>query len=241
MFICGANIAYMYFLVVKKKNLYFKQEEFKVYVYIIAIATIIVLFILLSNHIYPNGTFEYYLRTALFQVVAIITTTGFITDDFSYWPMMAKVILFLLFFAGGCFGSTTGSIKIPRWIITIKNAFKQLFATVHPRGVISVRLNNRLVPDNSIASTINYMIMFVSLIMIGGVLVCITGVPFYDAMCASVSCITNMGPSFGSLGSAGCYVILPAAAKIILSILMLIGRLEVYTFFVLLLPSVWRK
>ena len=147
----------------------------------------------------------------------------------------------MLFFVGGCFGSTTGSIKIPRWIITIKNAFKQLFATVHPRVIANVRLNHRLVPEKSVASTINYMIMFVMLILIGGVLVCMTGVPFYDSMCASVSCITNMGPSFGSLGSAGCYVALPGASKVILSFLMLIGRLEVYTFFVLLLPSVWKK
>ena len=241
MFICGANIAYLYFLAVKRKNYYLKQEEFQVYTFVAGAATIAVAIVLLANNYFGNANFEYYMRHACFQVVSILTTTGFITDNYSYWPMMAKIVILMMFFIGGCFGSTAGSVKVPRWIIAVKGMFCQLFATVHPRAVANVRLNNRIVPPDSVSSTLNYMLMFILLIFVSGVLISFTGFPFCDGIVASVACITNSGPSFGVIGATGSYSMLSGFSKIVLSMLMLIGRLEVYTVFVLFLPSVWKK
>ncbi|MGI5824841.1 MAG: TrkH family potassium uptake protein [Bacillota bacterium] len=241
MFFSGANIAYLYFLFVRKKNLYIKSEEFKVYTAIVLIATVVVALILMNFEHFAGESLEFYLREACFQVVSIITTTGFSTQNYEEWPHLAQLILLMMFFIGGCFGSTAGSVKVPRWCIAIKSSFAQLHSSVHPRSVTSVRLNNRTVPEKSISSTVHFILMFMVLTFFGAGLVSLSGFPVYDSLVTSMSCITNVGPTFGAIGAIGSYDIVPAFGKIILSLLMLIGRLEIYTVLVLFLPSVWKK
>lgn len=241
MFLSGANIAYLYFLFVRKKNLYFRSEEFKVYTAIILVATAFITLILMNSQVFIGETAEHYLREACFQVVTIITTTGFSTGNYEQWPHFAQLIILALFFVGGCFGSTTGSIKIPRWCIAVKSCLAQLQTSVHPRAIVSVRLNNRIVPEKSISSTINFILMFLILVFVGASLVALSGFPVYDSLTAALSCIANVGPTFGQIGALGSYDVVPAFGKIILSILMLIGRLEIYTVLILFLPSVWKK
>lgn len=241
MFLCGANISYVYFLLVKRKNYYLHHEDFKVYLIVILLASMLVTLILMAFDSYGSSSAEYYIRQACFQVVSVVTTTGFVSTNYSYWPIFAKIILLVMFFLGGCFGSTAGSIKMSRWIIAVKSAFAQLFSTVHPRAVVYVRLNNRIVPDKSVAATIHFMLMYFAVLFIGAVLVCGTGYPFFDSLVAAASAITNVGPTFGAIGAVGNYAAIPGFGKMVLSSLMLIGRLEVFTVLVLLLPSVWKK
>lgn len=241
MFFSGANIAYLYFLFVKKKNLFLKNEEFKVYTAIVVIASVIIALILMNFEHFGKNSIEYYLRESFFQVVSIITTTGFSTQDYTEWPRMAQFLILSMFLIGGCFGSTAGSIKVPRWCIAVKSSFAQLHSSVHPRAIVTVRLNNRNVPGKSISSTIHFILMFIILTFIGTGLVSLSGFPFYDSLVTSLSCIANAGPAFGQIGAVGSYDVVPAFGKIVLSLLMLVGRLEIYTVLILFLPSVWKK
>lgn len=241
MFLCGANISYIYFLLIKRKNYYLHHEDFRVYLSVLLLSSLLVTLILMNFNTYGGSSAEYYIRQSCFQVVSVVTTTGFVSCNYSYWPIFAKIILLVLFFLGGCFGSTAGSIKISRWIITVKSAFAQLFATVHPRAVVYVRLNNRIVSEKSVSSTVHFIVMYVAITFFGSVLVCASGYPFFDSLVAATSAITNVGPTFGSIGAIGNYAAIPGFGKMVLSALMLIGRLEIYTVLVLFLPSVWKK
>ncbi len=238
MFLSGSNIAYLYFLFVKRKVLYLRNEEFRVYTLVVVIATLVIAVLLLSVN---DASVEKNLRDACFQVVSIVTTTGYASADYTLWPHLAQVVILTMFFVGGCFGSTAGSIKIPRWCIAIKSFYVYLQASVHPRSVNTIRLNNRVVPSQSASSTMNFIVMYIAAIFIGATLICVSGVSFYDSLVTALSCIANAGPAFGEIGAFGSYSVIPGFGQVVLSILMLIGRLEIYTVLILFLPSVWKK
>ncbi len=171
------------------------------------------------------------LRLAAFQVVSIVTTTGFATADYETWPQLSRVLLFVLMFTGGCAGSTGGSVKIVRLLIIFKKIAVDLKRMLQPHAVLPVRLGSRAIPDDVVSSVTTFFVLFLLLFAVGGIALTIFGV---DTVSASAACLGNIGPGFGSVGPAMNYASLPAAAKVLLAIMMVVGRLELYTVMVIL-------
>ena len=175
----------------------------------------------------------------MFQVTAIVTTTGFATADFDSWPHFSQALLFLLMFVGGCAGSTGGSVKVARIMIVAKKLATDLKRLVQPRAVFPVRVGLRAIPDDIVTSVTTFFLLFLAVFATGGLLLSAMGLDMVTAFSASAASLGNIGPGFGHVGPTLTYAPLPAAAKLLLVVMMLVGRLEVYTLLVLLF--LWRR
>lgn len=239
MFMAGVNFA-LYYQALRRRNLFYfwRNPEFKFYSVIIMTAIIIVALNLFFSG-YEGG--ESLIRVASFQVVSIVTTTGFVTTDFDVWPSLSRTLLFFLMFVGGCYGSTSGSIKIGRHLIFLKNGLTELFRAIHPHAVVPVRFRNtEIVKAASILNTLQFMGLYLALFVLGTLLISITGLRLEEAASAVATTLGNVGPGLGVVGPTQNYAHLPGAAKYLLSWFMLVGRLEIFTVMVLFLRTTWR-
>lgn len=240
MFLAGTNFALHYRLANGQIKEVFKDSEFQFYLLVMATAFVLVTVSLLTfeEEIYPFGET---IRYALFQVVSITTTTGYVTADFNTWPALAKGILFFLMFTGGCAGSTGGGIKHIRIIIMLKKAAQSLKQMLHPQAVIPVRLGNKVIPQDVVSGITNFFLLYVflfvgfTLIMLG------MGLDLVSAASAVAATLGNIGPGLGMVGAVENYAFLPDIGKLVLVLSMILGRLEIFTVLVLFLPSAWRK
>ena len=179
------------------------------------------------------------LRYSVFQVTAIVTTTGFATADFDAWPHFSQALLFLMMFVGGCAGSTGGSVKVVRIMIVAKKLITDLKRLVQPRAVLPVRVGKRAIPDDVVTSVTTFFLLFLATFAAGGLVLAAMGLDMVTAFSASAASLGNIGPGFGHVGPTLSYAPLPAAAKLVLVVLMIVGRLELYT--MLVLPFLWRR
>ena len=236
MFIAGANFS-IHFRVLTGKFKALNDEELKAYTVIVLAA---VLLVTLDNlNIYKN-LFQS-LRYSAFQVVSIMTTTGFVTADYSKWNGFAKTILFILMFIGGCAGSTGGSIKVIRIYTLFKQAINELKYNIHPKGVFTLTINGQIVRKNIIFSISGFFFLYMATFFIVALLVSMFGVDILTSLGASAATLGNIGPGFGKVGPVNNYAWLPSTVKWILSTAMLAGRLEIYTVFVIITPAFFRK
>jgi len=238
MFLAGGNFALYYYLLKGKPKALFKDSEFRFYSFVVIAAIILVTFNLWG------GTYKSIwssFRYAAFQVVSINTTTGFTTQNFDLWPPLSRGILLLLMFIGGCAGSTAGAMKNMRILILLKKGYRELLRLAHPRAVIPVRLGGRPVEERVIAGITGFFILYILLFLISSLILMKLGVDMVSSVAATAATIGNVGPGLGLVGASQNYAFLPPVAKVILSLNMLLGRLEIYTVLVLLLPSTWRK
>jgi len=237
MYAAGTNFA-LYYTAVKKKSLknFWHNEEFKLYTSITLGATLIIWLILAVEH----GVFKA-ARLASFQVVSIITTTGFGTDDYVLWPSLATGVLFLLMFVGGSAGSTGGGMKVSRYLVLLKHSGLQLKKFFHPRAVFSLKVGGKSYPEDIIISIFQFFFFYIFMVITGTVIMTGFGLEINSAISAVLATLGNIGPGFGAVGPMENYAFLPDAAKYLLSFFMLVGRLEIFTVLVLLLPSFWRK
>jgi len=237
MYAAGANFA-LYYAAVKKKSLktFWRNEEFKLYTSIIIGATLIIWFIMAAEH----GVFKA-ARLASFQVVSIITTTGYATDDYVLWPGLAKGVLFLLMFVGGSAGSTGGGMKVSRYLVLLKHSGMQLKKFFHPRAVFSLKVGGRGYPEDIIISIFQFFFLYIFMVVTGTVIMTGFGLDLKSAQTAVLATLGNIGPGFGAVGPMENYAFLPDAAKYLLCFFMLVGRLEIFTVLVLVLPSFWHK
>ncbi len=180
-------------------------------------------------------------RYGAFQVVSIITTTGFATADYEIWPSITILILFLLFFTGGCAGSTAGGIKSFRILILIKNAMREIRQTVHPTAVLPVQIGKRTIDPATIRRVLSFVISYVFFFSLGAFVLTALGIDFDSAIWASISCLGNVGPALGDFGPVDNYASMPWLGKWMMSLLMMIGRLEVFTVLVLFSKAYWRE
>ncbi len=176
-----------------------------------------------------------------FQVVSIITTTGYVTADYTKWPPMSQVIIFLCMFLGASAGSTGGGMKCIRIILCIKYCYKEMFTMVHPRAVKSIKIGGKSVSEDVIRSVLGFLALYIGLFAVCSVLLAGMGVDFLTSITAVASSIGNIGPGFGMVGPVENYAQLPQAGKWLLVWCMLLGRLEIYTVIILLVPEFWRK
>ncbi|GAB5534050.1 MAG: TrkH family potassium uptake protein [Rubricoccaceae bacterium] len=181
------------------------------------------------------------LRYGAFQAASIITTTGFGTADYEVWPPFALGILFALFFVGGMAGSTGGGVKVVRVLLILKNSFREFRQLVHPRAILPLRLDHQVVSDGIMRNVLSFIVLYVGLIGAGTLIMGFMGLDLWSAFSATFSCVGNVGPAFGAMGPTETYTHVPAAGKWVLSILMMAGRLEIFTVLLLFTPAFWKR
>ena len=181
------------------------------------------------------------LRYGAFQVVSIITTTGYATYDYEKWPAMSQLILLLCMFLGASAGSTGGGMKCLRIMLCFKFCYKELFALIHPRAVLSIKIGGRSVPEDVMRSVLGFMALYMGVFGMASVMLAGMGVDFITAFGAVAATLGNIGPGFGMVGPVENYAQLPSLGKWLLIWCMLLGRLEIYTMVILLVPEFWRK
>ncbi len=249
MFLAGANFV-LHFRFLRGKSLFhFKDEEFRFYFLVTIISIFSITLFLEGKEIITTpgikllgvGFWES-LRYSSFQVVSILTTTGFATADFNLWPAYCALLLLCLMFIGGCGGSTAGGMKNSRVLLLIKYAVYQVERRIFVRSLPNVRLNKHKIDSVVLNRTVCFFFIFISAFIFFSLLLCCFGVgDIVTAMSASIASLGNIGPGLGKVGPTLTYAWMTPPAKIILSIEMLLGRLELYTVLVIFLPTFWKK
>jgi trk system potassium uptake protein TrkH len=239
MFVGATNMTLIYFCFNGNPSKLFKDEEFKWYFWIVVIIALVSTLWILNLGIVSDA--ETGFREALFQVVTLITTTGYGTIDYISWgPFFWMIVLFLMFVCG-CAGSTSGGLKVARYVILMKNLGNEFKKQTHPHAVIPVRMDGHVVSGEIVHKVLAFAFAYLGLIAVGCVLLTLDGVEFTDSLGACVSAIGNVGPGLGGLGPAGNFADLPSFCKWVLSFLMLVGRLEIFTVLTLFSRSFWKQ
>ena len=242
MIIAGTNFSLLYGALIRRQGKrLIHDEEFRTYAYTIIGASLVIGIGLLLTRPDGFGAFEKSFRDAIFQTVATITTTGFSTSDYMTWHPILWLIILLMIPMGGTAGSTSGGIKTIRMHIVAKNIFYEFKRVMHPKAIRPVRVNRRIVSENTLSNTYVFLSIFIIITIASTIILMLCGVSPSEAFGCSLASIANVGPAMGQFGPAETYAILPDIAKWTLSIVMLIGRLELFTILILFLPSFWKK
>jgi trk system potassium uptake protein TrkH len=236
MFAAGANFALHYRMLRGELRAFHKDEEFRVYLGIVLVTTVMVAFFLGPS----AGSVLDRVRTAAFQVVSIITTTGFASLDFNQWSEQAKMVLLVLMFIGGCAGSASGGPKVVRQLLIARYTLLELRRTVHPRGVLPVKLGGRVVPDDVMRGVLVFFLFYLLVFAVCTVIVISLGADIVTGLTATIATLGNIGPGFNAVGPMANFADLHPASKVVLTAAMWIGRLEVLTVLALLRPEIWR-
>ncbi|MFZ5596478.1 MAG: TrkH family potassium uptake protein [Bacillota bacterium] len=237
MIICGMNFALHYYTLRGNFRPLLKDAEARLYLGIIAVAVVFIAFNLVNSAGYAAGKAA---RDSIFQVASIITTTGFASADFDQWPPMSKAILFILMFVGGCAGSTGGAIKVSRMLIMFKGISRQITKLIHPQAVIPLRIGKEIVSQDVLDNVQTFFFMYIFIFGISVILVASMGIDLVSSLSAVAATLGNVGPGFGMVGPMTNFSSMPAAVKVVLSLCMLIGRLELYTILVIFSGRFWR-
>ena len=238
MLISGANFALHYRTLYTDRNSLLKDDEFKFYSFVTIIATLILTFSLWND---MGETVFNSFRYAAFQVVSILTTTGFATVDFNLWTDSAKIVLLGVMFIGGCAGSTSGGIKVVRILLLLKYAQRALFKSLHPKAVKPIKFNNKTVPDDVMQAIVSFVVIYLMIFGISTGLLSLMGMDIMSSLTSSIATLGNIGPGFNLVGPMANFDGVPFAGKLLLIANMWIGRLEVFTVIVLLTPEFWRR
>ena len=251
MLIAGTNFVLIYFALKGKVRKVFQSEEFKYYLFGIlgtsAIIAVLIIFYqdpnLQTTIAHPNvyGDTESAIRHALFMVTSVVTTTGFVSADFTTWSFFATAIFFALFFTGGSAGSTSGGVKVVRHIIMLKNSFLEFKKALHPNAIIPVRYDGKSVNQTIVFNILSFFIIYMLIFIMASVILTFLGLDFISALGAAASSLGNIGPGLGSVSPVDNFAHLSSTAKWFCSFLMLIGRLELFTVLILFTPFFWRK
>ncbi len=239
MFASGVNFALYYLIFKGKIKRMLADEECRFYTLIVLSAVILITLDLHMHHVYDGGIFEI-LRHSAFQVVAIVTTTGYSTADFDVWPSVSKAILLMLFFVGGCAGSTGGSIKVIRILVATKSLKNSVQKVLHPHAVLPVKVNGKTVANDTLSLILNFIILWAFIMFFSTIIVSIDGFPLIDSFSAVAATFGNIGPGFGTVGPTCNFSHFSDVIKYFLSFLMLLGRLEMYTVIALFAPKFWK-
>ena len=240
MFIGGTNFS-LHYLAYKGRNpaVYIKSPEFRLYAGIALSASFLV-----ALGLYWGGDIGKWgeqIRLASFQVVSIMTGTGYATADYNLWPSTATGVLFLMMFVGGCIGSTTGNIKVGRYLILIRRVLMELKKMIHPKAVLTMRSGDRVINEDLVSNVAQFFFLYFMFLALGVVGLTLLGLDVTSSLTASAACLGNIGPGFAAVGPTQNYAFIPDAGKYLLSALMLIGRLEIFPMLVLLVPAYWKQ
>jgi trk system potassium uptake protein TrkH len=238
MLLAGINFSLHYQLLKGRPLTFWKDSECRFFLVMCMVLTLAV-GVNIYRTVYPEAGQA--LRYAAFQVVSIVTTTGYATTDYELWPPMSQIILFFCMFVGASAGSTGGGMKCVRIILCFKYCYKELFSMIHPRAVTHIKIGGKTVPDDVVRSVLGFLALYMALFALGTLLLAGLGVDFVTALGAVAATIGNIGPGFGMVGPVENYSQIPYWGKWLLSWCMLLGRLEIYTLIILVVPEFWRK
>ena len=250
MFLAGSNFVLSYFAFTGKIKKVFQDDEFLTFAKFIFFFSMIVFAILISQVDLTNGSFDHpqvwgktesSLRHSFFQVLAIVTTTGFVTADYTAWSPFMTIFFFGLMFLGGSAGSTSGGIKVVRHLLMIKSGFLEFKRALHPNAIIQSRYNGKVVSKEIIGNILGFFILYMISFITGSLVFGFMGLDFENAVGVAASSLGNVGPAIGDFGPASNYSQLPALGKYWSSFLMLMGRLELFTVLILFTPFFWMK
>lgn len=237
MLLFGINFNIYYLILIKRFKSAVKSTEMWCYLGIIAVSVAAITLNILSL----CRNFAEAFRLSSFQVVSIITTTGYSTTDFNLWPSFSKAVLLLLMFIGGCAGSTAGGLKVSRVVLLFKMIKRGILKMIHPRSVSSVKFEGRTVDDATARGIGVYFAIYMGLCAVVFLALSFEPFDFETNFTAMATCVNNVGPGFGAVGPASSFALYSPISKIILSVAMLLGRLEIYPILLTLIPSVWVK
>jgi trk system potassium uptake protein TrkH len=238
MFAAGINFALHFLLLAGKPRVLLRDSEFKVYAGFIVLFTIVITIATWTSVYDEPGRA---LLDSTFQVVSIMTTTGYATADYEQWPYLCQALLLFCMFVGGSAGSTGGGMKVMRIVLLVKTAYQELLRLIHPRVVSHVKFGRKVVPPETLSSIWGFFILWLSLFFVTTFIVAASGVDVLTSFGAALACIGNIGPGIGLVGPTDNYAGMPELAKWVLVFCMVLGRLEIYTIIVLLVPEFWRK
>ena len=238
MLMAGINFSLHYQLLRGKPLIFWRDSECRFF-----LVTVLLLIMLVSFDVYGSvyKTFGAALRYGSFQVVSIITTTGYATADYERWPAMSQLILLLCMFFGASAGSTGGGMKCLRIMLCFKYCYRELFSLIHPHAVTQIKISNKAVPDDVLRSVVGFLALYVALFALSSVALAGMGVDFKTSFAAVAASIGNIGPGFGMVGPVGNYAQIPILGKWLLVWCMLLGRLEIFTVIIMIVPEFWRK
>ncbi len=239
MLIGSINFTLHYFLLNGKPKKLFKDEETRWFLWFVVIITAIATTWILYNGFITD--FEEAFRQALFQVSTLVSSCGFATVDYIPWGPFFWLITLLLMTVCGCAGSTCGGLKMVRFAVLSKNLLNEFKKQTHPNAVIPVRLDKRALSGDTVHRILAFAFAYIALVLFGCLILMLDGVPFDEAIGATISAIGNVGPGLGSLGPVGNYSAVPDLSKWVLSFLMMTGRLEIFTVLTILLPNFWKQ
>jgi len=239
MVMAGMNFALYFKLLTRRFKDVFIDSELRAYLGIFLIASLAITVSLLKNNVY-SGFFEGF-RYASFQVASIITTTGFATTDFDLWPAFSKTVLFLMMFVGGCAGSTGGGIKVVRIVTLFKLALRELKRLIYPKGVFHLWLNKTVVRKDIISVITGFVFLYIFSLLGTTILVSAGGYDILTSFSTALATVGNIGPGFNLVGPSMNYSFFQPWIKWVLSLAMMMGRLEIYTVTVLFIPHFWKK
>lgn len=238
MFLAGINFSLHFFALRGKFSRFTKSSEFKFYCTIVLVS-IGVLTLKLMQSGYPSVTEA--LRYSSFQVVSIVTTTGFATADYEVWPVFAQMHLLCLMFFGGMVGSTGGGMKQARILLMFKQAYRELYHLIHPHAMTALKLDEKNVPKETLGGIWGFLFLFILISVVATLIMTGLGLDIITSASTVISAMANVGPALGDAGPVDNYYMIPSAGKWVLILCMLIGRLEIYTVILLFLPIFWRK
>lgn len=237
MFLAGINFSLYFYLINRDFKEIKDNSEFKVYLGLVAFFILAVTVSLCRTY----GGFAPALRYGSFQVVSLMSTTGFATADFMDWPSVTQFLLFLLFFLGGCSGSTSGGVKVVRWVILCKQVNNETKKMLHPHGVFTVRLNNKVGRKDIVFNVAAFISLYLILVAITTFVGCLGNLDLHSAFTGALSMVGNVGPGYNLLGPSANYGFLPGFVKLWYCFAMLAGRLELYTMIIFFMPAYWKK
>ncbi len=237
MLIASANFS-LHFLAWRNKTIfpYARDSEYRFFLLVVSVACVVTVALLINQQVFPNSLEA--IRSGLFHLVSVITTTGFTAGGFSWWPGALPVMLILFSFMGGCAGSTAGGMKVMRIQIMYKQGRKEIVRLVHPNAVLSIKTGGQVINDKVINTVMAFFSMYMLSFAFTGFLLCLIGLDWITAFSAAAACLNNLGPGLGLVVDN--YAQLSDAAKWILSFAMLLGRLELFTLLVLFTTTFWR-
>jgi trk system potassium uptake protein TrkH len=237
MILAGTNFIIHYYILKREFTKVRQNDEFWFYLFVIGLIGLIV-----SSALYfsMNKNMEQSFREGFFQVISIITCTGFATTDYLQWPVFAWVTIFFSMFLGGCTGSTAGGIKMVRHLVLLKNVKRMFLQETSPHGVFAVKINNKKLTDEFNSKILAFITTYLMIFAFGSLLLIFIGIGPQTATSAVATCMAGIGPGIGSVGPAGNFAHLPDMAKTLLSLLMIMGRLEIYTVLILFSGKFWR-
>lgn len=238
MFFAGINFSLHFYALRGNFSRFVKSSEFKFYCSVVCVSVGLMTYSTFRTE-YTSLTEA--LRYSAFQVVSIVTTTGFATADYEIWPVLSQALLLFLMFLGGMVGSTGGGMKQVRILLMLKQAYREIYHLIHPHAVSALKLDGKNIPKETLGGIWGFLFLFLLILVLATFCLSASGVDLVTSASAVISALSNVGPALGEVGPGDNYAMMPASGKWVLMFCMLVGRLEIYTVILLFVPIFWQK